>query len=79
MEITTTRNIGRTRVCKKGLRRSNSCAIQLMAIALPQDFKEFIQLLNLKQVRYLLIGGYAINLYGYSRNTEDLDFWVAIV
>ena len=50
-----------------------------MAIALPQDFKEFIQLLNLKQVRYLLIGGYAINLYGYSRNTEDIDFWVAIV
>ena len=49
-----------------------------MARLLPQDFKEFLQLLNSNQVRYLLIGGYAINLYGYSRNTEDLDVWVAI-
>jgi hypothetical protein len=43
---------------------------------LPKDFKEFIQLLNEKEVRYLLIGGYAIGLHGYMRTTEDIDFWV---
>lgn len=49
-----------------------------MATALPRDFKEFLRLLNSNNVRYLLIGGYAINFYGYSRNTEDLDVWVEI-
>lgn len=49
-----------------------------MENALPSDFKEFLRLLNLHQVRYLLIGGYAINIYGYSRNTEDLDLWVEV-
>lgn len=27
--------------------------------------------------RFLLIGGYAVNLYGYVRSTGDLDVWVA--
>ena len=49
-----------------------------MAIALPPDFSEFLQSLNSNQVRYLLVGGYAINYYGYSRNTQDLDVWVAV-
>lgn len=48
-----------------------------MVNALPHDFSEFLRLLNSNQVRYLLIGGYAINFYGYSRNTQDLDVWVA--
>lgn len=43
---------------------------------LPKDFKEFIQLLNEKEVKYLLIGGYAIGLHGYMRTTVDIDFWV---
>ena len=45
---------------------------------LPNDFREFLQLLNSNSVRYLVIGGYAINFHGYSRNTEDLDVWVAL-
>jgi hypothetical protein len=43
---------------------------------LPKDFKEFIQLLNEKEVKYLLIGGYAIGLHGYMRATVDIDFWI---
>lgn len=43
---------------------------------LPKDFKEFIQLLNAKEVKYLLIGGYAIGLHGHMRTTVDIDFWV---
>lgn len=25
----------------------------------------------------MLIGGYAVNYYGYNRNTEDMDVWIA--
>ncbi|MCU0545416.1 MAG: hypothetical protein MUE44_25135 [Oscillatoriaceae cyanobacterium Prado104] len=43
---------------------------------LNQDFKEFIQLLNEYEVRYLVIGGYAVALHGHPRYTKDLDIWV---
>ena len=45
---------------------------------LPPDFKEFLQLLNRHQIEYLLIGGYAVNIYGYTRPTGDMDIWVAV-
>jgi hypothetical protein len=45
---------------------------------LPADFKDFLKLLNSKQVEYLLIGGYAVGYYGYSRATADIDIWIAI-
>lgn len=43
---------------------------------LSPDFKEFIQSLNNNQVRYLIIGGYAVAAHGYPRYTKDLDVWV---
>jgi predicted nucleotidyltransferase len=46
-------------------------------ILLPPDFREFLQLLNSHEVRYLLVGGYAVGLYGYPRATADMDIWVA--
>ncbi len=49
-----------------------------MAQMLPPDFKEFLKLLKEHDVRYLLIGGYAVGYHGYARATEDLDIWVAI-
>src|SRR5690349_14984751 len=45
---------------------------------LPADFKEFLKLLNSRQVEYLLIGGYAVGYYGYPRATAELDIWIAI-
>lgn len=45
---------------------------------LPPDFKEFLKLLNAKQVEYLLIGGYAVSYHGYPRATGDMDIWVAV-
>ena len=47
-------------------------------IRLPNDFKEFLQLLNDHHVDYLLVGGYAVGYHGYPRATVDLDIWVAI-
>jgi len=49
-----------------------------MDLALPPDFKEFLRLLKDHNVRYLLIGGYAVGYHGYARATEDMDIWVAI-
>ena len=49
-----------------------------MAIELPNDFKEFLRLLNSHQVEYLLIGGYAVGYHGYPRATGDMDIWVAV-
>jgi hypothetical protein len=41
-----------------------------------QDFKDFIRLLDVHEVRYLVVGGAAINALGYVRATEDIDFWL---
>ena len=45
---------------------------------LPTDFKDFLRLLNSKQVEYLLVGGYAVGYHGYPRATADMDVWIAI-
>jgi len=50
----------------------------MATIRLPQDFKEFLKLLKEHEVRYLLIGGYAVGFHGYPRATADMDIWVAI-
>ena len=47
-------------------------------IRLPPDFKEFLKLLKEHDVRYLLIGGYAVGYHGYIRATGDMDIWIAI-
>ncbi len=47
-------------------------------IQLPPDFKDFLKLLNANNVKYLLIGGYAVGYHGYPRATIDLDIWVAV-
>jgi hypothetical protein len=44
---------------------------------LPDDFKEFIQFLNEHKVHYLLLGGWAVGLYGNPRATKDIDFLIA--
>lgn len=40
------------------------------------DFRELLTLLNKNNVRYLVAGGYAVNFYGYIRNTGDIDIWI---
>jgi predicted nucleotidyltransferase len=47
-----------------------------MANKLPPDFKEFLVLLEQNNVEYLLIGGYAVGLYGYPRATFDMDIFI---
>lgn len=45
---------------------------------LPHDFKEFLKLLNAKNVEYLVVGGYAVSFYGFPRPTGDIDIWIAV-
>ena len=40
------------------------------------DFIDFIDALNISNVKYLLVGGYAVILHGYIRTTGDMDIWV---
>jgi len=47
-------------------------------IMLSKDFKEFIELLNAYNVRYLVVGGYAVAFHGHPRYTKDLDVWVEL-
>jgi hypothetical protein len=41
-----------------------------------EDFRDFIAILNKHEVKYILVGGYAVVLHGYRRTTGDLDIWV---
>jgi hypothetical protein len=42
-------------------------------VTLPDDFREFLQCLNARNVRYLIVGGHAVSFHGYPRFTHDVD------
>jgi len=48
----------------------------MATLELHPDFKDFLKLLNLYEVKYLLVGGYAVGYYGYPRATGDMDIWI---
>jgi len=39
-------------------------------------FIELVNVLNKNNVEYIIIGGLAINLHGFARNTEDIDIFI---
>lgn len=47
-------------------------------IPLLPDFHDLLRFFNEEKVEYLVIGGMAVNLYGYHRSTGDMDLWVAV-
>ncbi len=40
------------------------------------DFKEFFESINKNNVRYLVVGGYAVAFHGHPRYTKDIDVWI---
>ena len=40
------------------------------------DFREFFESFKAREVRYLVVGGYALGYHGYVRYTGDIDAWV---
>jgi len=43
---------------------------------LERDLREFIELLNAREVRYLVVGAHALAFHGRPRYTADIDFFV---
>ena len=41
-----------------------------------QEIQELCEAFNKFEVRYILVGGFAVNYHGYSRSTGDLDLWI---
>lgn len=39
-----------------------------------EDMKDIINLFERYGVQYALVGGFAVNFYGYVRTTQDIDF-----
>ena len=40
------------------------------------DYVDMLKCLNKAGVDYILVGGWAVNMYGYIRATVDLDIWI---
>lgn len=45
-------------------------------MSISSDFKDLLKLFNDCQVKYLIIGGYAVIKYTEPRYTKDLDLWI---
>ena len=47
-------------------------------MTLNENFVDFIKLLEKYEVKYVLVGGWAVVFQGYSRTTGDIDFLIEI-
>jgi hypothetical protein len=45
-------------------------------VQLDPDFRDFVNLFVANEVRFLIVGGYAVAAHGLPRYTGDLDAWV---
>jgi hypothetical protein len=43
---------------------------------LNEDYKEMLQILLDNEIKFLIVGAYAMAAYGYPRATGDFDIWV---
>ena|SRR6185503_4060890 len=43
---------------------------------LEEDLREFVELLNALEVRYLVVGAFAVAYHGYPRYTGDIDLFI---
>ncbi len=41
-----------------------------------KDFREFLELLNSHEVRFLIVGGYAVAFHSRPRYTDDIDIFI---
>ncbi len=43
------------------------------------SLKSILYALNHKQIKYLIVGGVAVNIHGYQRLTHDLDLVIQLI
>ncbi len=68
-------NLSNRRYESRRLNKSATNTINGSTVLSP-DFKEFLQLLNENNVKYLIVGAYAVAVHGHPRYTGDLDVWI---
>jgi|SRR5690554_3369915 len=47
-----------------------------MTEAWDTNIRDFIKISNKHKVRMIMVGGGAVNFYGYQRHSADVDFWL---
>lgn len=40
-------------------------------------YLKVIDAFNQEEVKYMVVGGFAVNFHGYNRSTADLDLWIS--
>ncbi len=43
---------------------------------LNEDYSEILHALSKNKVKFLVVGAYAMGIYGYPRATGDFDIWI---
>ena len=43
---------------------------------LNEDYKEMLQILLEEEVRFIVVGAYALGAHGFPRATGDIDIWI---
>lgn len=43
---------------------------------LTQEYRDMIEIFNEQEVKYLVVGAYAMATFGYARSTYDIDLWI---
>jgi predicted nucleotidyltransferase len=49
---------------------------QILVELFQHDIIRFFKVMTTQHCRFLLVGGFAVNVHGYSRATGDLDLWI---
>src|SRR5690242_17981150 len=47
-------------------------------INVEKDILDFLELCNKYEVKYLVIGGYAVSIHGHPRSTKDIDVCIEL-
>ncbi len=47
-------------------------------MTLAEDVEDFIKLLNLHEIEYMVVGGYALAFHGKPHHTGDLDICINV-
>jgi hypothetical protein len=47
-----------------------------MSVNFAEDFNDALVAFARNNVDFLVVGGYAVNFYGFDRSTGDLDIWI---
>lgn len=74
----TSLHIGSHAQWRRGSQRSKFFGVVCSGVGmeLDRDFSEFVELFVAHDVRFLIVGGYALAAHGLPRATGDLDAWV---